>query len=261
MIFIFLVKKSGNIILLSFLLIFLFCFNGFSQTNQPNSSKNSPSKINFDQLKKVASDHLILEFGYDGWLGTNDTINPSGFNNHFNIAFMYNSFIKSNPNFSLAYGLGFNINTAAFKNTYIDIKSNQAKLPFKKLDSLQNRFDAFSLTIANLVIPVEVRYYSNPLNPNKSWKVAVGAKIGLNLSATTTGVNLKTAYGSSLYGQNYVTTESSTRFINDFSIELTGRVGWGFFGIQGGYLISDIFKSGTTPNINRYSVGIYVSGL
>ncbi|MCX8473517.1 MAG: outer membrane beta-barrel protein, partial [Sediminibacterium sp.] len=244
--------------LLLSIIIFIFCFKSNGQLKQP---KTTPPKINYDQLKKVAADHLILEFGYDGWVGTNDSINPSGFNNHFNIAFMLNSFIKSNPKFSLAYGLGFNINTASFNNTYIDLKSNQPKLPFNKLDSLENRFNVYTLTNSSLVIPVELRYYSDPTNPNKSWKFALGAKVGINLSSTTTGVNLKTAFGSSIYGQNYVATETSSKFINDINVEVTGRFGWGFFGIQGAYLVTDIFKAGATPNINRFSIGIYVSGL
>jgi len=48
----------------------------------------------------------MLQYGYNGWSGTNDTINPSGFSRYFNFLFLIDKPFQSNPHFSFAFGLG-----------------------------------------------------------------------------------------------------------------------------------------------------------
>jgi hypothetical protein len=51
-------------------------------------------------------------------------------------------------------------------------------------------------------LPTELRYYSNPANPNKSWKAAVGVKLGTLLKGYTKSKNYLRVDGSTVYGSD-----------------------------------------------------------
>ncbi|MDI9338518.1 MAG: hypothetical protein QM539_08845 [Alphaproteobacteria bacterium] len=234
-----------------------------SQNLNVNAKPKAPA-FDYNLLKKYPADHLILQFGYDNWIGKNDTINPNGFNYHINVQFMINKFLKANPHFSVAYGGGFGWNTASFKNTFVDIRANTTKLPFRDINDINaniNRFGYFSLTTFTIYVPVELRYYSNLDNLNKSWKYAIGLKGGINVADFSKIVDPKSPTGTSLYGSKEVDIYHNSKFFNAYSLEATGRIGWGFFGVHFGYLFTDIFRSGATPGVNRYSIGLHISGL
>ncbi|MFZ8258191.1 hypothetical protein ACO1KT_14875, partial [Staphylococcus aureus] len=83
---------------------------------------------------------------------------------------------KNNQKMSIGYGVGLGSSNMFFKNVNVDIRSTSPSLPFTIADSI-NHYNKFKLTSIYAEIPVEIRYFSNPANPNKSWKFAIGAKI------------------------------------------------------------------------------------
>jgi hypothetical protein len=106
-----------------------------------------------------------------------------------------------------------------------------------------------------------VRYYSNPENPNKSWKAALGIKVGTLLKTYSKGKNLLTKNGFSIYGPTYIEKESQRRFFNGTMLAITGRIGYGAVSLSGGYQITGVLKDGSGPAMNRLSVGVTISGL
>jgi hypothetical protein len=147
-----------------------------------------------------------------------------------------------------------------FKNTNVDLRSTATMLPFKIADSLDH-FSKFKVTNIYLEIPLEVRYFSNPANPNKSWKLALGVKAGTLLKSFSKGKNLVNRSGQSIYGTSYVEKESSKKFFNGTAIAVTGRVGYGILSLQGSYQITSVLRDGMGANMNKFSVGIAISGL
>ena len=221
----------------------------------------SPPKI----LTKIdlsgrPADHFMIQYGADSWTGRPDSVRTGGFSRHFNVYFMLDKPFKTSPKFSLAYGIGIGSSNIFFNNTKVDIKSTGAKLPFTKVDSTDH-FKKYKVTTIYAEIPVELRYYSDPANPGKSWKAALGVKVGTLLKAFTKGKDLLNKNGSSIYGPTYIAKENSKNFFNGTMLAVTGRIGLGSFSLDAGYQFNGVLKEGVGPAMNKFSLGITISGL
>jgi hypothetical protein len=211
-------------------------------------------------LANRSKDHFMIQYGSDTWTSRPDSVRTGGFSRHFNIYFMLDKPFKNNPKMSVGLGAGIGSSNMFFKNTNVDLRSTATMLPFKIADSLDH-FSKFKVTNIYLEIPLEVRYFSNPANPNKSWKLALGVKAGTLLKSFSKGKNLVNRSGQSIYGTSYVEKESSKKFFNGTAIAVTGRVGYGILSLQGSYQITSVLRDGMGANMNKFSVGIAISGL
>lgn len=211
-------------------------------------------------LSNRAADHFMIQYGADSWTNRPDSVRTSGFSRHFNIYFMIDKPFKTNPKFSIAYGIGIGSSNMFFKNTNVDVKANSTRLPFTNVDST-NHFSKFKVTNIYAELPVELRYFSNPENPGKSWKAALGVKVGTLLKTYSKGKNLVTKSGASVYGNGYIEKESSKRFFNGTMLAVTGRIGYGIISLDAGYQFNGVLKDGAGPSMNKFSLGITFSGL
>ena len=122
-----------------------------------------------------------------------------------------------------------------------------------------NQWKKFKLVSAYLEAPVELRFTADPYNYNKSFKVALGVKVGTLLSIHTKGKNLETKSGAAI--NNYIRKENSKRYFNGNRIVLTGRIGYGSFSLFGTYQVNAFIKEGNGPEVKPYSIGLTISGL
>lgn len=222
-------------------------------------STQSPQKIKVG-ITDRGNDHLLIQYGFDGWSGTPDSIRTKGFSRHFNIYFMFDKPFKTSPKLSLAYGAGIGSSNMFFDNMYVDIKSNGTTLPFRKVDSTDH-FKKYKLTTIFLEAPLELRFSSNPGEPNKSVKVALGAKIGTMIKAFTKGKDLQNKNSASIYGNRYIVKESDKKFFNGTKVAVTGRIGYGIFSVHADYQITTLIKENAGPEIRPWSIGLTISGL
>lgn len=242
-----------KIILSAITILFLGAFA------QAQTTSNNSKKLD---LTGRPADHFMIQFGSDAWTSRPDSVNTSGFSRHFNFYFMYDKPFKSNQHFSAAYGAGISTSNIFFDNhTYVDVKSAANTLPFRKLDANANYFTKQKVVTIYLTAPVELRYYSNPVNPSKSWKLAAGLKLGTLLKAYSKAKNYVRPDGSSIYGKTYVEKQESKRFFNGTDMTLTGRVGYGLFSFDMGYQVTPVLRDGFGPTMNKVSFGITLSGL
>jgi hypothetical protein len=226
---------------------------------QAQTTTSGDKKID---LSGRAADHLVFQFGADSWTNRPDSVKTTGFSRHFNVYFMYDKPFKKDPHYSVAFGGGIGTSNMFFDNhTYVNLKTSASTLPFKKLDSSANYFAKQKITTIYLQAPVELRYYSNPEHPGKSWKFAAGLKVGQLLTAYTKAKNYQTAGGSSIYGKTYVEKQQDTRFFNATDISLTGRVGYGIISLDMGYMPTGVLRDGYGASMNKVSFGITISGL
>ncbi len=221
-------------------------------------------KIKKDWSKVVltnrAADHFMIQYGSDAWTGRPDSVRTKGFSRHFNIYVMLDKPFKTDPRFSVAYGLGIGSSNIFFDNVKVNVNGLGSTLPFTDV-STTNHYSKFKLTTVYAEIPVELRFYSDPENTGKSWKFAVGAKVGTLLKAYTKGKNFVTATGASIYGTSSIEKESNKRYFNGTKLAATARIGYGIFSIHGDYNILGVVKDGFGPAMNVYSIGINISGL
>jgi Outer membrane protein beta-barrel domain len=205
-------------------------------------------------------DHIMLQLSTDHWSGMPDSINnhTKGLSRGANIYVMMNKPFKNNPQFSIAYGIGFGTTNMYFKNYNIDIKSTTTKLPFTSLDSADH-FKKYKLTTAFLEVPVELRWVKHPEKENKSLKAALGVKVGTLLNVHTKGKTLQNKSGGTVNA--FTQKETNKRFFNTTRIAATGRVGFGNLSLFGSYQVTALLKDGVGPVIHPFEIGICLSGL
>jgi hypothetical protein len=203
-------------------------------STQTSIEKKKVKKID---LSSRSNDHLMFQYGFDNWAGTNDSISPKGFSRFFNAYVMLDKPFKTNPKLSVGLGLGIGSSNMFFNKTYVDVKSPSSALPFSRVDSI-NHFKKFKLTTIFLEAPVELRYSSNPENANRSVKVALGVKVGTLLKAYTKGKTLQDKNGGTI--NSYIEKESSKKFFNSTRLAATARFGYGIFGLYGSYQITSL---------------------
>ncbi len=244
------------------LLLSVFTISMFISANAQTTKTTEKPPVKID-LSNRASDHFMIQYGKDSWGSTPDSIRTKSSSRHFNFYFMLDKPFKNNPKFSVAYGAGISSSNIFFDKNYVNIKSNSSKLPFSRSVSGtdSSSFDKFKLTTIFLEAPVELRYYSNPEHPGSSWKFAIGAKVGTLLSAYTKGKDLQNKNGQSLYGNKYIAKESSKKYFNTTRLALSARAGYGAFGLQFSYQLTQVIKEGFGAEVRPYSIGLTISGL
>jgi hypothetical protein len=140
----------------------------------------------------------------------------------------------------------------------VDLKATAPSLPFTSLDSADH-FKKYKLATSYLEIPLEFRFTSDPKNPNKSVKAALGVKIGTLVNAHTKGKNLVDKNNQVL--NSYIDKINSKRFINGTRFTATARIGYGIFSLFGTYQLNKVLKDGAGPDMKLYQIGITLSGL
>lgn len=206
-----------------------------------------------------SSDHLLIQVGYAGWAQKPDSINTKGLSRSFNVYFMFDFPFKTNPHFSVAVGAGLSTSNIYFEKTYIDIAGKNAdELMFTNVSDT-NYFKKYKLVNTYAEAPVELRWLSDPYNSNKSWKIAIGGKIGTMLTAGTKGKNLLNKGGQTVL--SYTQKEKGKRFFNGTRLSATARFGYGNFSLFGSYQLNSFVKEGMGPDVRPYMLGLTLSGL
>lgn len=240
-----------------FLLIFSFItagFYGFAQNNKDTLSSSTEKKDwGKEQLSGRSADHFMLQLGYNGWAGETGLIKTKGLSRTFNIYFMFDFPFKSNPHFSAAAGVGLGTDNMYFKQTKIDL----TKSPLTFDNDTINSYKKYKLSTGFLEVPVELRYAANPTNFNKSFKVALGMKVGTMIDAHT---KAKVSSDGNRNG-GYTLKVRDRRNFNSTRLAATLRVGYGVFSVFGTYQINNFVKEGYGPNVRPYTIGLCISGL
>lgn len=247
-----------------FAISFICIYTSFAQVDSARIVADSVAPrakktFNDYDLNNRSNDHFLLQYGLDGW-STNgvDSVQPSGFSRHFNAYFMLDKPFKTNPHLSVGLGAGVGTSNIFFDNTNVDIKSTSPRLPFTNVDSTDH-FKKFKLTTVYLEAPVELRYNSNPGNSSKSFKVALGAKVGTLVNAHTKGKTLVSKGGQTI--SDYIAKASTKKYFNSTRLAATARIGYGLVSLHGAYQLTTLLKDGVGPEIRPYSVGLTISGL
>ncbi|MEO6328196.1 MAG: outer membrane beta-barrel protein [Ginsengibacter sp.] len=219
----------------------------------------SLSKKQFD-LSDRPGDHFVIQLTSDHWTGMPDSISShqNGFSRGLNIYVMTDKPFRGDSRFSVGLGIGVGSSNMIFKKMNVDVKSTSSKIPFTASDS-SNHFKKYKLSMSYLEAPVEIRYASNPGNSGKSWKIAIGVKVGTLINLHTKGKDLQDKNNKTIL--SYTAKENSKRYFTGTRLMGTARVGYGIFSLFGSYQINNVLKDGFGPDMKLYQVGIMISGL
>lgn len=201
-------------------------------------------------------------------LGLNrDNGGPSDFSLGFigsrtvNIYYQYDFRILKSG-FSFVPGIGLSLERYQFKNEYmLDYTSSSsdeltmvspgdASLPGIRKSQLITNY---------LEIPAEIRYTINPDDPARSFKVAVGGRIGYLFDSFT-----KVKYKENSEVKKLKDKQDYN--LSKIRYGVTGRIGFGNFSLFGYYNLTPLFEKGkglkdnnTDNDFNTYTVGISLS--
>lgn len=244
-------------LLAGFVLLTVFTAQAQTDTTAPAAAPAKPSRHNID-ISNRAGDHFLIQIGFDGWANKPDSINLKGFSRSLNIYLMFDFPFKTNPQWSVALGAGIGSSNIFFDKMIVDVAGQTSTLRFRNVADT-NYFKKYKLVTAYLEAPVELRFTLDPVNYSKSFKVAVGAKIGTLLNVHTKGKNLLNKGGGTV--NSYIVKENSKRYFNGNRLCVTGRIGYGSFTLFGSYQVNSFIKEGSGPDIKPYSIGLTISGL
>lgn len=223
-------------------------------------AQDSTRKKETINLANRANDHLLIQLGYTGWGGAPDSVSnlKKGISKSINVYLMWDFPFKTNPKLSMAFGPGISTDHITFSKAYIGIKDLTSTMRFSdKSDT--DHFKKTKIATAYLEAPIEFRYSADPYNSDKSFKFAIGVKVGTLLNAHTRSTKYENRNGNML--NDYVQKESSKRFFNRNRLIGTARVGVGHFSLYGSYQFTPLFKEGLGPQVHPFSIGITLSGL
>jgi len=225
-------------------------------TQKPAPATVVPSKKDWSKvdLSKRANDHFMVQIGYDGWAGLPDTLSTVGISRSFNFYFMMDFPFKTDPRLSVGAGLGIGSNNMFFQNQPAPI----SVIPQSDA-STANHFKKYKLVTTYLEIPLELRYAVDPENTNKSWKFAVGTKVGVLLSAYAKGKDIANSSNSVSDGSIYKVSSKSD--FNTIELAGTARISKGVFGIFGQFQFTSLIKSTVSTAVYPFQFGICFSGL
>ena len=224
----------------------------FSQTTTPSNKK----KI----LGNRPGDHIMLQISKDSWTGAPDSINShiKGFSKGANAYLMLDKPFKGDQRFSAGIGIGVGTSSIGFKKMDVNIAANIPHIPFTAVDTV-NHFKKYKLATSYLEIPVELRFTGNPNTPGKTFKLALGLKVGTLLNAHTKGKTLQNGSGATV--NNFIQKINSKSYFNTTRLAATARVGYGYFSLFGAYNITAMFKNEVGPDVKLLQLGLTISGL
>jgi len=242
--------------ILSVVLAVAFISAASGQEKNQEKKKEDWSKVVIDR----AGDHFMIQGSWDNWSGQPDSIKNlrRGFSRGFNVAIMLNKPFKSDPRWSAAFGVGISNSNIVFGKAAVDVKSNTVKLPFINLADT-NHFKKYKLATTFVEAPIELRYTSDPVNQKKSYKFALGVKVGYMINAHNKGKTWQNKQDLTI--NDYTQKETEKTFFNNARLVGTARVGIGNFSLFGAYSITALIKDVAGPAIRPYQLGLCISGL
>ncbi|HZH36795.1 MAG TPA: outer membrane beta-barrel protein [Flavisolibacter sp.] len=228
---------------------------GFVSFAQTDTSRNvrliSPMQLQ-------SNDHFLIQIGGAMWQNAPDTIRTKGFSRTFNMYLMMDFPFKTNPKLSVALGPGLSTDHVFLDRQSFNIAGNTTNMQIRNLTET-DRFKKYKVSTAFLELPVELRFTGNPEASGKSFKMALGAKVGTMLAAWTKGKNLQNNQGNTI--GDYTEKQKSKRYFNTTRLSVLGRVGYGHFSLFATYALTPLLREGVGPKMNAMSIGLTLSGL
>jgi len=215
---------------------------------------------------------FLFDYG-SNFLSTHnhDTLKTKIFNSvSLNAYYIYEFKINESGQFTFNPGIGVGIDKIAFKDdrglfsVIDDVSGNRETvvMPLTTAFTDGKSFKKSLMAMTYIDVPLEFRYHANPDDRNRSFKVAVGGRIGVLVNQKTKFkyTTIDDASGNSQdmkvkYHQNYD--------INRFRFGTTLRVGIGFFNVFYYHNFSQIFNADSGPDgtkVSNYTLGLTLSG-
>ena len=242
------IRKSLSI--LTLVTAFSLSFTcAFSQEATPKNNQATRTK-KLVQEKAGRPDlpgDLMIEFGFN-WVQEHPTgigFNTTG-SRTFNAYYLWDKNIGESA-FSIHPGFGIGTEKYKFQDKltlgYGQDSEGNKEVQFVHLDSiygLRTEYKKSQINTNYFDIPIEIRWRSRIYDPKRSFKVALGGKVGFLFDSKT-----KVKYSSD--GEKKTAKQKENFELNQIRYGSYLRLGFGGFSAYGYYSISDLFKKDKGP--------------
>ena len=244
-------KHSPRVLLLALFSVTTFCTLTFlfATTATAQTNKKLVSKANYGAPSR---DYVMLQLGYENWLGAPDSVRITGLGRAFNAYICYDFPIQKS-NYSFAAGVGLGNSNVYLNNQLLTLSDTGSQIRF--IPEGSPAYKKYKIATSYLEAPFELRYFSNKENRNKGFKAAIGLRVGALVNAHTKGKY-------ELYNKPVIDKIGARRYFETWRYATTLRLGYGNFSVYGSYQISNTFKAGAGPeNIRPFQVGLCITGM
>ena len=221
-----------------FVFLLVLTLPAVAQVSEPNAESATPASQNG---QPNIPGTFVLEFGLNNALDAPDRFDLALWGSRtVNIYYTYELQIGQSK-FSIVPGIGLSLERFKFKNG--------ATLGYDADDSLKLLLPAEteltgerkSQLITNYVdVPLELRFTSNPDDPNRAFKAAIGGRVGYMYDAFT---KMKYKQG----GETKQLKDKQNFDLNRFRYGVYGKLGFGNFSVFGYYNLTPLFEEGEGP--------------
>ncbi len=247
-----------------FLLWLLFsCISLFILANNgPQTKKIDPKDtlgLKHVQARPDIPGTLLIDFGFNIFQNNLPEMELGNFGSKALNFYYYFDYSIGNSHFSINPGLGFGLDKYSFDNnvTLVNSGSILGIQVVQLVDILPSADIQKSFLAANYFdIPLEFRYNSKKNDHQRSFKVAIGGKIGVLLTSHT-----KIKYKEE--GTTIKLKNKQDFNLNKFRYGVHGRVGVGGFNVFFYYGLSELFKNNKGPqatDVTTMNLGISIAG-
>ncbi|MCH8318848.1 MAG: PorT family protein [Bacteroidetes bacterium] len=198
----------------------------------------------YPPVKKV---NFTDDYTWNTWLNVPDSIKLKGTSRGFNFYIMRN--FELGKSFEFSIGLGFGNSNIFFDKSIIsyDDSSNTVFI-----DTIT--FKSYKLSTTYIDLPLELRFKTKPNASQKSFKIAIGGKIGYLINSHT-----------KFKGEDYLNinggSELRHKILNIKNIAkvrygATARIGYGNVYLFAYYSLSTVFEKDKGPKATPFSAGL-----
>jgi hypothetical protein len=218
--------------------IFLPVFILSSLFSVAQTTEKKPMKVPKFAAKQ---DKLILNLNWDNWLKLPDDVKTKGFRSRGFSFLLMNEKILGQGHSAVAFGLGFSSQNV-HSNAVPVLNADSSKT---LLAPITTDYDLNKLSVNYIDAAFELRFRTSENASHKQFKFTVGIKGGVLVQSHTKYEDdrgkIKTYHIKNL---------------NDFQYGLTGRIGYGHWGISGYYSLMNLFEKGKGPDVVPVSIGL-----
>lgn len=220
---------------------------------QESASADDEESTEYVKTKMEPRDRFMFNLTFDNVFhketnGFKSTWSSRGIGMYY----MYDIPIKDSR-VSIAPGIGFS-HVSYYHNSNMTEDSMATSFNpianFRENDDFRRR----KLGVNYLDVPLELRFFSKPSKKGQLFKVAVGFRASVKLTAINKEVNRQNDYYKKVKTKGY-------RDVALFRGGPTLRVGYGGFNIFAFYSVTELFNKDEGPAMTPFSIGISITGL
>ncbi len=142
----------------------------------------------------------------------------------------------------LVTGIGFKWNNYKFKNTQVRLIPDSSYLTYE-IDTINNNSKS-KLTVSYLTVPLLLEFQI-PVQDNPLF-ISAGVEGSIKLGSHT---KMKTNDGKK-------SKDKSDFHVSPYTLAVTARIGYDWFGIYGSYSLQKLFQGDESPELYPFAIGI-----